>query len=576
MNVVAYRVSRAKALRNYLNIEITLQNFSENVLNFKLSKWRPGRYEMANYPKNVLEISALDEHGYIIEIDKKEKNTWQIFTNGCQRITLHYTYYAYQLDAGACWVDEQLMYFNPVNCLGYFEGYEHFPCTLALNLDSNYLVATGLSPLGNHIFEAQDFDELADCPVLASPNLKHLSYEAGEKPFHLWFYGLDTMPSEKILLDFKRFTEVQLEVMGGMPCNEFHFMFIIPPYRHYHGVEHRNSTVCVVGPSKDFELPNIYNDFLGVSSHELFHLWNVKHIRPEEMLPYDFETENYSKLGYVYEGFTTYYGDLFLSRSLVFSELEFHNEINTFFQRHFSNYGRFYRSLAESSFDTWVDGYVPGTPNRKVSIYAEGALNALILDLRIREITQNEKSLDSLMRGLYQLANKGNGYSEAFILEWLFNNTGVDFSNHFQEHYHKPISLELSLSNALSFVGCGLDLNQDLSWDQLFGFELKNLAGNVFVSSIAPNSPASKNGLGVDDLILEVNGELVSSLDIVTLMNIETAHLELLVKDAWDMPRLIILDASSERFYPKYTLHKMESATDEQKANYTLWCGQTW
>ncbi len=576
MNVVAYRVSRAMALRNYLNIEITLQNFSENVLNFKLSKWRPGRYEMANYPKNMLEINALDELGFTLKTEKIEKNTWQIFTNGCQRITLNYTYYAYQLDAGACWVDEQIMYFNPVNCLGYFEGYEHYPCTLTLGLGADYLVATGLAPIGNHIFEAQDFDELADCPVMASPNLKHLSYEAGDKLFHLWFYGLENIPADKILLDFKRFSEVQLEVMGGMPCDEFHFMFIIPPYRHYHGVEHRNSTVCVVGPSKDFELPNIYNDFLGVSSHELFHLWNVKHIRPEEMLPYNYETENYSKLGYVYEGFTTYYGDLFLSRSLVFTEQEFHFEINTFFQRHFSNYGRYYRSLAESSFDTWVDGYVPGTPNRKVSIYAEGALNALILDLKIRVITQNEKSLDSLMRGLYQLANEGKGYSEVFILDWLLKNTGVDFTEHFAQHYHKPISLENSLADALAFVGCKLALNKELSWDQLFGFELKNVAGNVMVSSIAPNSPAAISGLGVDDFILEVNGKPVQDLDLVVLMNTEITQLQLLVRDIWEMPRIIELSAGSERFYPKYNLQKMADATGQQKQNYTLWCGQAW
>ena len=127
----------------------------------------------------------------------------------------------------------------------------------------------------------------------------------------------------------------------------------------------------------------VYPDLLGVSSHELYHTWNVKAIRPIELFPYDFTKENYSELGYLCEGVTTYMGDLFLFKSNVFSEEEYFNELNQQLQKHFDNPGRFNYSVAASSFDTWLDGYVPGVPNRKVSIYTEGCLIALVCDLMI-------------------------------------------------------------------------------------------------------------------------------------------------------------------------------------------------
>src|SRR5437762_8327636 len=156
-----------------------------------------------------------------------------------------------------------------------------------------------------------------------------------------------------------------------------------------------------------------YVDFIGVVSHELFHVWNVKTIRPAEMTPYDYTKENYSRLGFVYEGVTTYYGDLFLVRSGVYSISQFFAELNVRIQKHFDNYGRFNLSVADSSFDTWLDGYTPGIPNRKTSIYDEGCLIALMTDLLIRRYTQNKKSLDDVMKTLYfDFAKLHHGYAE--------------------------------------------------------------------------------------------------------------------------------------------------------------------
>jgi predicted metalloprotease with PDZ domain len=238
-----------------------------------------------------------------------------------------------------------------------------------------------------------------------------------------------------------------------------------------------------------------------VSSHELFHCWNVKYIQPYAFAPYDYSKENYSPMGYVYEGFTTYYGDLFLHKAGVFDWPAYAKEVNAYLKRHFDNYGRYNLSLREASIDTWVDGYGgPAAPNRRVSIYAEGMLNALILDLSIRQNTSDERSLDDLMRALYADAKKGKNYDEAILLHHLHKLTGQNYRYSFEKHYHKPISLELELNRALSYVGCCLvaRIHPDplAAWLGVLGTETD---GWLTVTAIAPGSPAARAGIMVED-----------------------------------------------------------------------------
>ena len=144
-----------------------------------------------------------------------------------------------------------------------------------------------------------------------------------------------------------------------------------------------------------------YEDLLGVCSHELYHTWNIKAIRPKEMFPYDYTKENYFRTGFVAEGVTTYMGDLMLYKSAVFNWKEFVKTQNQNLERHLMNYGRFNLSVADSGFDNWLDGYKLGAPNRKVSIYPDGALCMLMIDLEIIKNTDGKASLNSVMKELY-------------------------------------------------------------------------------------------------------------------------------------------------------------------------------
>ena len=192
------------------------------------------------------------------------------------------------------------------------------------------------------------------------------------------------------------------------------FLYQLLPYKHYHGVEHQNSTVITLGPAELLMTEALYKEFLGVSCHELFHAWNIKSIRPAEMQPYDYSRENYFRTCYVAEGVTTYYGEYLLARAGVRTAAQYFEELNAVLRKHFDDRGRDNLSLADASMDLWLDGYKPGVPDRKVSVYHKGALVALLLDLTLRRLSQHQRSLDDVMRRLYQeFGQTGIGYTEA-------------------------------------------------------------------------------------------------------------------------------------------------------------------
>ena len=356
----------------FVSIEFQVNGpFKEEFIDIQLPAWRPGRYELGNFAKNVKGLEVFDHKNLPVSFQKISKDCWRIHTKG-EQIVVKYKYYAAQPDGGACWVNHDQLYINPIHCCFFIPGREHEKCNVKLIVPSNWQLATGMKMLTDHECEAANFDQLVDSPFIASPSLQHAAYKMNGINFNIWMQGDCNPDWGQIIKDFEGFTKVQLDMMKEFPVTDYHFLVQMLPFPFYHGVEHLNSTVLAMGPGYKLMKPAFYSDFMGVASHELFHVWNVKAIRPAEMYPYDYTKENYASTGYVYEGVTTYYGDLFLGRSGFFNLDEMLAEFSTRLQKHIDNAGRFNHSVSESSYDTWLDGYVPGIPGRKVSIYDEG------------------------------------------------------------------------------------------------------------------------------------------------------------------------------------------------------------
>ena len=410
-----YRLSADPLIPHCLAIEASLTNISASEVELQLPAWRPGRYELQQFAKNIQRFDIVDEKGKPLPFRKITKDRWRVQTDGATALTARYNYYALlttpnQLNAGSSFVSDTLLYVNPVNLCLYAEEHITEPCTLELAIPTGWKIACGLEQTGPKTLWATDFYELVDCPLMAAPVIQDIQYKIGETQFHVWIQGgrrTDGDPTfdvERIVRDFSRFSEKQLELYGEFPEKAYHFLTLILPVPYYHGVEHRNSTVLVLGPNDEGE--GLYQDLLGVSSHELFHAWNIIRIRPVELLPYDFTQENYFTTCFVAEGVTTYYGDLMLRQSGVFSDEAYLKELQVLFKRHFENNGRAFQSLTESSWDLWLDGYDKGVPDRKVSVYHKGSIVALMLDLHIRRLTSHAHSLDDVMRTMWERFGK--------------------------------------------------------------------------------------------------------------------------------------------------------------------------
>ncbi|MCS6834285.1 MAG: M61 family peptidase, partial [Flammeovirgaceae bacterium] len=343
-------------------------------------------------------------------------NLWEVSTQEAQRLTVRYTYLANTMDAGGSWIDESQWYINWINCLFYVVGRQDEPFSIFLDIPDHWQIATSLSKEGKKLI-ALHYEDAAESPVICSPTLQLNSYTIQNHRFHIAVQGNIHIDWEVVIPLFEAFTRKQIELFGDFPCKEYYFLYQILSSPFYHGVEHTNSTVIVLGSSAEFQQKEKFKEFLGISSHELFHTWNVKRIRPAEMQPYDYTQPCYFPSGFIVEGITTYYGDLMLLRSGVFSWEDYVDELNNLLKIHLENTGKL--SLRDASIDLWVDGYEKNTPPRKPSIYTKGCLVALLLDLEIRQATNHQFSLDDVMRKLwsdYQSEKPYKGYTiESFM-----------------------------------------------------------------------------------------------------------------------------------------------------------------
>jgi|LakMenEpi03Aug12_release.lakeMendotaPanAssembly.Ray.scaffolds.fasta_scaffold67093_3 predicted metalloprotease with PDZ domain len=436
--MLTYFISYSDIESRFIQLRFSITQIHQDTLYLQLPSWRPGRYELQNFAKNIRKFRIVDDQGKNIRYTKTTKDRWEIYTKGVNEINIEYEYFANQPDAGGSFICNEYLYINPVNCMMYVEGRMDEQYTLHFSLPNDYRIASQLTLISNHTLSAPGFDYLADSPLIASSSLElhSISGTFNAEPFtiNLCFQGKHPFDVERLKNDTLTYVKFQIETMGDMPAKEFHFIYLMHEQPFRHGVEHLNSTVIAMGQFENQTTEEYYNDLLAISSHEFFHLWNIKRIRPVEMWPYDFTKENYSTLGYVYEGITTYLGDLFLLHSGVWSEEQYLHSLSGDMLRHFNNEGRHNYSLAESSWDTWLDGYVPGVKGRKISIYIEGLIAAWCADVILIEETKGKFRLYDVMKEMYrQFYKHQKGYSAEDYKHILELFSGTSFNTYFDE-----------------------------------------------------------------------------------------------------------------------------------------------
>ncbi len=584
-----YIISYKKPHNHYIDIEFIVDKINQDELLIQLPAWRPGRYELGNFAKNIQKWTAFDIVGNSLISEKIKKDCWKIQTKGISEIHIKYNYYAAEINAGSTFLDSTQLYMNPVNCCVYIPNRINEACELIVQLSSDYNVAIGLERKlstsdNTHTFLANNFHELADSPFIASNTLQHSLFVCAGVTFNLWFQGICKPDWTKLRSDFTKFVNEQMAMMKAFPAKQYHFLFQILPYKTYHGVEHITSTVIALGPGYSLMHNNLYEDLLGVSSHELFHAWNIKTIRPIEMQPYDYTKENYSKLGYVCEGLTTYYGDYLLFRSGVFNQEQYFKTFDERLQKHFDNFGRFNLSVAESSFDTWLDGYNPGIPNRKTSIYDEGCLLAFITDIFIRKNSNNKYSLDDVMRYLYtEFALKNKGYAAEDYKGIVEHFANTSYDNVFNNYINKAADYEVVLKDALAYIGCKLSKSTSAkAYEHALGIKIALINNACKVIAVYPNSVADIAGVSINDELLSVNNMQIKSEGTISnfadwcnyFVNADSSKDNIplhLIVSSQGIVKTIEIQPNVNAYYKIFGIKKSNSVDEAKKNNFENW-----
>lgn len=578
-----YIFSYSLPQKHLIDIEFIADNILSDETIIQLPAWRPGRYELGNFAKNIKQFIPQDEKGNLLPFHKATKDCWKIQTKGVKELHIKYSYYAVDLNAGSTFLDDKQLYVNPVNCCVYIPERILETCTVELKVPTNYQVATSMpSAISHkkqedtsykHSLSAKDYHELADSPFIASANIQHNVFFMDGVEFNLWFQGECKPNWTKVINDFFIFINEQFVTMKGqIPSNEYHFLFQILPYKFHHGVEHLSSTVIAIGPSYEIMRGDSFLELLSVSSHELFHSWNIKAIRPAEMYPYDYTKENYSKLGFVCEGVTTYYGDFFLYRSGIYSDFEVNRALSKHLQNHFDNFGRYNLSVADSSFDTWLDGYTEIVPHRKTSIYSEGCLIALMTDLMIRKYSNNEHSLDDVMRHLYsEFAKKGKGYTEVDYKAIVEQMAGHSFEEFFSNYVYNANSYENALRECIDYIGLELLTGTSKKYhERHYGIKISESHPITKVTAIYPNSVIEKEGIQLNDELIAINGYPVKNNFAEWARYFGQSAITLTVSNAGKV-RTITFTPTTEEYYKQYFVQKTTTPTEAQKINFNLW-----
>ena len=493
-------------------IHVTLRFLADPTQVLSLPTWIPGSYLIREFSKHLESVKAYDEDGRLLQISKFEKNKWRLFNTDHELITVEYDVYAYDLSVRGAYVDQSRLYVNPACvCLG-LDGQEDKAIEVEIFLPpelKHFQLATGLPHKsfvsGRYTLKAKDYAELIDAPFELAEQSR-FSFQAARIAHEFVISGKHAMNAARMQQDLEKICGTEIAMFGSAPFKNYTFMTMATG-NSYGGLEHPNST-SLITPRDDLpqadeplEPSKEYQRFLGLCSHEYFHSWLVKFIRPENFANYNLNKEGYTSLLWIFEGFTSYYDDLILLRSGVINQESYVTLLKAQIERYLQNPGRSVQTVAESSFDAWVKFYRPdeNTNNAGTSYYNKGCLVALCLDLGLR---LRGSSLDALMRKLYENAQQGIQVSERTIFDLCRELTGQDWVE--QINHLINTTDELPLDQLLPEFGFSFELKNEQALP--FGLKVVDKAEGVLIQTARRDGAAAKVGLSANDVILAIDG----------------------------------------------------------------------
>lgn len=607
---VTYEVSLTAPQTQMVEISMTFPSGGEDSVEVSLPTWRPGNYSILDPVGTLRTFGAFSASGRALEFKKIAKSTWRIQTGTVDEVTVRYSIYANSLGDRTRHVDATHAFLSGSAVFMFTPRLRLAPVRVRIKAPASWKIAGGLELAQDepHTLLAPNYDVLVDSPLeLGEHDL--ITFETGGKPYEIviWPKGVRHDP-QNMIEDFTKIIDTQTAIFGSVPFERYVFL-IHASKQAGGGTEHLNSTImqtsrATIEGSEDRS--SAYKRFFGLVSHEFFHTWNVKALRPIGIHPYNYLQENYTDLLWVAEGTTSYYTELVLARNGLTKAQEYLDRLGSSIHSSRLKPGTHQQSVSDSSFDAWTtfnarsqDDY-----NTEVSIYARGALVSLGLDMELRLRSKGKTDLDAVMRTMYErFPLSGPGYSQADLIAVMDELSSSSFADFFKRHVDGTERLPLEKS----LLSVGLELyfkaNQDKTEEEeeedqdgkvadkesvepeqdaeprlkaYLGLRLGGGGSGSIVSRVHSDGPAYSAGILPGDEIIAMNGRRLRSGDLDDrLKRLEpgqTITLQLLREDDFMEVRIALHGVPDAT----WTLRRMKDPSEAQMDAYRDWIGQDW
>jgi len=601
-----YLLSLDRPASHLFGVEILIAPNGVDHLDLEFPAWSPGRYFIYDFARNVQDLRAYGADGAALAIGKTAKGTWRIECAGSAEVRICYRMFGDTLSGTFSQLDDRHASVNGSSVFGYIVGRQNEPIELQIKAPQGWRVYSSLKrKRRGGVLMAENYDVLIDSPIeIGTPIARKFLHDG--VTYHVIIdiagaegSGRSREVSRRIdtyVEDIEKVVRSYTESFGRPEFDDYYFLANIDPYApNGDGMEHLASTRLVLNGYITND--DHYSALIGVTSHEFFHIWNVKRLRPAELGPFDYTRERHTTLLWFAEGFTQYYGHLMLRRAGVWNSKKFYTMMVSEINAVDRSPGRFHRNLRDSSFDTWhaVGARNPiaamsNFKNTYVNYYYKGAVVALLLDLEIRQRSAGRRTLDDLVRELYRSSYAeashgeyylaGSGYTENDILAAVEKIAGKD-ARAWLAGAIESIE-EVDYRRHLPYVGLELLRGARRAKGEPEGIQIytglivgdaKERAGAEFVAvtNVLEGSPADHAGLSAGDIIIAIDGERVNGRGWESVMGMKRPG-ETLQVSLFRGARLLTLALpTEERDMRPYRIEEVDGATPQQKRARRKW-----
>ncbi|MGB0036913.1 MAG: PDZ domain-containing protein [Candidatus Acidiferrales bacterium] len=585
-----YKLAFEQPNTHLMDVSINAAGLQGASVEFAMPDWAPGSYNIENYAANVQRFRASAPEGKSLAWSKVDSQTWRVELAGSSAVTVEYQIFGNTLQNNQAQYNDRHVFIGGPAVWMYLVGAKERPVDLSIEVPPGWKIATGMEHTSDHTFRAADFNWFTDQPLEIS-NFAQKDFQVLGTTYHVIVHDVEGHKDfSKFTADTQKIVEAIVPifspVVGGeqaAPFKEYWFLFHIWP-KSGGGLEHLNSTQINFRTDWDDTGPATYHQGgttqyelkLFVTSHEFFHAWNVKRLRPKPLGPFDYSQMVHTPSLWISEGLTSYYGALALARAGLISPQKYLDDIASLITQFEAEPGRQERSIEDTSWDTWFPRQLTqrenNLANTNYSYYDGGQIMGHILDFAIRQKTDNQKSLDDWMRLLYsRYALPKPGFEPADPVRAASEVAGGDLSDIFRRYISgkEPIPYE----KYFAYAGIAVEKKADSSKPWIGLSTTKEDDGRTTIKNVIPGGPAEAAGLDRNDTLIALDGHAVDADGFAKAIG---------ERKPGDMVRIMVLRLGEVKEcpltigaspYATYALKPIEHPTDQQKAIYNGWLG---